>query len=447
MGLLSQEIYIQRSDVDTSRNSFITASYTFTINIFVKDIKNTNGVAFQLNYNLANYVRFSQWKIGDYGTPQVVAFEDTAGFGRLIVAVNKGESTISDSITDPLVITLEFVTLQNAPNNYINTFEFINPVATIIDTLGRSIIALSSELIAYNLHGYVDVWPGDTDNNGLVDHLDFAPVSQYVGFGSATKKMKSFKRKSGSAIWGPHSVLTWDSAAVTYADCDGNGDITISDMLIVTYNIGKDTNNYQVKKNKAEILSKFPSPTLFSNESTRKIPIIVNTNNGIMAATGEINIGNLNQDEIIGVEPGSAFADYPFNYSVKRDGKLYFAVGSYSKTLSDNNEIANLVVSNSFNCDIDLYLQSMKGIDKYGSIIPLSVISGVAYEDGKEEINGTHLVLDEYVDKIIVCNLIGQIISEFKNTKYLELSNLERGFYYINIFDKGNIRSLKYLGR
>jgi len=28
----------------------------------------------------------------------------------------------------------------------------------------------------------------------------------------------------------------------TYADCDGNGEITMKDMLVVSYNLGKTTN-------------------------------------------------------------------------------------------------------------------------------------------------------------------------------------------------------------
>ena len=175
VSVYSQSVIIKRTDVDSSRYGFITATFTFGMDIYLQDLPKSNSVAFQLKYNKSNFVKFSQWLEGDFGLPQVVAFEDTSGYGRLIVAVSNGMTTIPDSIKTPKVIHLEFVVMQTALNADVVNFSFDRPVATTITDGLREIIDLKSDSIAYDVHGFVYVWPGDTDNNGLVDHLDFAP--------------------------------------------------------------------------------------------------------------------------------------------------------------------------------------------------------------------------------------------------------------------------------
>ena len=45
----------------------------------------------------------------------------------------------------------------------------------------------------YNVHSFVDVWPGDADNNGEVDENDFSPVILYNGY---------YKWGSRIRVWG-----------------------------------------------------------------------------------------------------------------------------------------------------------------------------------------------------------------------------------------------------
>lgn len=444
--LISQSIFIKRSDVDSARFNFVTASYPFTIDVYISDLAKTNGVAFELDYSLAKYIKFSQWRIGDYSTPQVVAFEDTMGTGKLVVAVSSGENVQSDSNLTPKVISLEFVTLQNAPNNLVNVFNFVKPVATVIDSNGRSSVFLNADTSYLNIHGYVSVWPGDTDNNGLVDHLDFAPITQYIGFGSLTKNMKSFKRKSGSAIWGPHRVLTWDSAAVTYADTDGNGDVTISDMLIVTYNLNKDTNTYKAKKNSDEIQSKLPAAIYYDLSNVKRIPINLNQNINLYAITGIIDISNF-RDKVIGIEPGNIFTSHPFNYSIKQNGQLSFALGSYTRELSLNNGIiGNIVVADDFVANIRDYFIDLKGIDKLGNIVELQSINSVNDLAPEEvDFNSDKINFNSPFNNVYVYDVIGNCIYTFKNQQNINTSNWSYGLYFLQIQSNNSYKTIKYM--
>lgn len=441
----AQKIYIQRSDVDSARSSFVTATYPFTIDIFISDLQNTNGIAFELDYSLANFIKFSQWKVGDYSPPQVVSFEDTLGNGRLIIGVGFGDNVQPDSNTTPKIISLEFVTLQNAQHQLTNTFKFNKPVATVIDSAGRSIVFLDSDTITFSIHGFIEVWPGDTDNNGFVDHLDFAPITQFIGLGSATKNMKSFKRKSGSSIWGPQRVLTWDSAAVTYADCDGNGDVTMSDMLVVTYNLSREKKS-SINKNPDVIQSKLPKPNYYDIIDSKRISLNLNSNNNLLAITGVIDISNFDE-KIYGVEPGNIFTDYPYNYSVINDNKLHFALGSYTREPSlDNGIIGNVVVSEDFNYNVYDYIIEMKGIDKNGNIIDLKTLSGVNDNlNNKYTYNQKQINFNIFADKILVYDILGNCIHNYSNNNTINTESWQNGMYIIQYVKNNNVEVFKYI--
>lgn len=431
--LFSQEIFIKRSDVDSARSGFVTASYSFTIDIYISNLKNSNGVAFELQYNLPKYIKFSQWRIGDYNAPnvpQIVSFSQSDNLGKIVVGVGSGNFPLPDSIDTPKVISIEFVTLQNAPNDFDNIFSFNSPVASVIDSNGRSIIPLNAEDTKYNIHGYVFVWPGDTDNNGIVNHLDFAVVTQYVGLGSSTKNMKSFKRESGSAIWGPHRCLVWDSALATYADCDGNGDITVNDMLIVTYNLGKTKYTPSINQEINNELCNYPEPNYYDLSEYDRFPLYLEGINRYYAISGAIDISNFNQD-VVGVEIGNIFENNPFNYSIIRNNILYFCVGSYSRDLSYSEGIlANIVKNNDLNIKLEKYITELKGIDEAGNIVDILNESTSSVNESNISMYDLQNLIN-LSDEIYIYDILGNQVIDTNNI--LKLENLKNGCYFVKI--------------
>ncbi len=456
----AQSLFVKRTDVDSSRFGFVTASYTFGMDIHLKDLKKSNGIAFQLNFNQSEVIKFSQWLPGDYGKPQVIPMLNPDGTSKLIIAVGLGNSTIPDSIIEPKVLHLEFVILQSASNGSIVNYTFQQPVATIIQNGNREIVALEAEQIDYTIHGFVNVWPGDTDNNGIVNHLDYANVTKYIGLGSATKNMKSFKRKAGSAIWAPHRVLTWDNAEVTYADCDGNGDITITDMLIVSYNMGKDTVTSKANKSRDEVQEDFPKPVYFNSSEYIKIPLRINPELEFITAAGTIDIANtISEFEFIGVEPGNTFSEKPFlYYTLDANHKLHLASGSYLREQSNvnqsdlsyivfkpkhlhNNKLPNVAVNN------------LKAITTDGYIFNLSPVSDV--HENKQALSCSYsngiltIQSDKIINSIKIMNLFGtEIISEISNTNNsnIHLQAFSSGIYFVVIqLSDGTLKPRKIL--
>lgn len=77
----------------------------------------------------------------------------------------------------------------------------------------------------------IEVYPGDCDNNGVVDAGDILPIGVY--FHNA-----GFQRDEHSVDWNPLSSTRWYSKASTYADVNGDGIIDERDIIGIGVNWG-----------------------------------------------------------------------------------------------------------------------------------------------------------------------------------------------------------------
>jgi len=78
----------------------------------------------------------------------------------------------------------------------------------------------------------VDVWPGDTNNDGVVDELDVIPLGQYWLAEGPQPVYQSFE-------WEPREVEAWIPEEATYADAAGTGRVDQNDLQLVGLNFGK----------------------------------------------------------------------------------------------------------------------------------------------------------------------------------------------------------------
>jgi len=76
---------------------------------------------------------------------------------------------------------------------------------------------------------YTNVYPGDTDNNGIVNALDILPIGVYF-------LKQGYQRNESSFTWTANSAVIWDSAAATYADVNGDGVINEIDVIGIGIN-------------------------------------------------------------------------------------------------------------------------------------------------------------------------------------------------------------------
>jgi len=102
--------------------------------------------------------------------------------------------------------------------------------------LGQVIPGLRSFSMARNENVLVqisefEVYPGDCDNNGVVDAFDILPIGVYF-------QSEGFKRENVSFVWEPERNKTWYSRAATYADANGDGVVDERDVIGIGVNWG-----------------------------------------------------------------------------------------------------------------------------------------------------------------------------------------------------------------
>ena len=247
--LSAQTISIIRCDVDSSRANFITAGYLFSMDIAISEMDSVSSASFDLSYTQSDYIRFSDavhTKFGAGGRKPVVIhrIDSATKTGYVYVGVISADSLGGRGIDNPLIIHLEFAVSPNAPNGLVTTFAFNRPQAVITKgVIGDLVKNLKSKPTEFVIHGFIEVWPGDADNDGEVTSMDVTQIGRYIAYGSTKNfQMRSFKRRNASTIWQKQYSMAWDSVLVTFADCDGNGDVTVTDQLIVALNFYKKHN-------------------------------------------------------------------------------------------------------------------------------------------------------------------------------------------------------------
>lgn len=106
-------------------------------------------------------------------------------------------------------------------------------------------------LLATPAFSQLQVWPGDANNDGVVNTTDVL----YLGLGYNTQ---GIARNTQGIVWQGNPVSPWanvlaDSTNYAYLDCDGNGFVNEDDLAAISQNYGLTHGNI--------IIDSFPAPT------------------------------------------------------------------------------------------------------------------------------------------------------------------------------------------
>lgn len=127
-----------------------------------------------------------------------------------------GDGSTSDQISP--------VHTYSAAGNYDVMLIAANPIGS--DTL------LVENLIMV-LEDNVVIWPGDTDNNGIVNNLDILPIGVYW-------REQGDQRSEITNNWSGSSYpANWEIDLAAFADCNGDGEVDIADVLAICLNWNK----------------------------------------------------------------------------------------------------------------------------------------------------------------------------------------------------------------
>lgn len=108
------------------------------------------------------------------------------------------------------------------------------PLDTIVITLGSGIVDLAGYSLGPPISAEITVgpvvYPGDTDNNGVVDERDILPLGRYW------QRTGPVRFADDDIAWDATPAHRWDNVAATYADADGNGIVSAEDICAIAEN-------------------------------------------------------------------------------------------------------------------------------------------------------------------------------------------------------------------
>lgn len=153
-----------------------------------------------------------------------------------VINVSVNLENASFTITGPQIFASsgKMWSIKNVPpGNYTITYNNINgyiaPQAETKTLNNEGTITFTG---VYNLRGeIVNVWPGDLDNDGVVDVYDVMAIGEYYA-------KLGHPRANASSSWSGQPCAKWNLPAETYADADGNGIIDENEILIIDKNYG-----------------------------------------------------------------------------------------------------------------------------------------------------------------------------------------------------------------
>lgn len=157
------------------------------------------------------------------------------------INVDEQENTVSVGISrlqqynaisgSGIIFSVHFETDIYAPDGTIIPFEISNVVAIAADGSPILLESLCDELIIQRSTEPVNVWPGDTNNDGVVTTADVLPLGLHY-------HRQGNVRPDASNNWIAQVCLPWNPESATYADADGNGIVDTADIIPLSLNYG-----------------------------------------------------------------------------------------------------------------------------------------------------------------------------------------------------------------
>jgi hypothetical protein len=287
------------------------------------------------------------------------------------------------------------------------------------------------------------VWPGDSNNDGLVDTRDYNQIGLYFEGNSIQNNGKSFKRTDATIMWTGQQVLVWDNADATFADCDGDGVITVADGMVVFHN---DSKTHEEGTGLMGDEAESGLTEEIDESEYNKIPVYSHVTDEYRATTGKIKLtDNLNISHII---PGDLFrgTDARVMKQVKANS-VEMTIGSFDKEFAIDKPgvIAYLLVDKNSTTDDLLMLDDQVSLGADNRFRSHGIATNIAtnendgvtvnYNSGELNINS-----DSRIDAITLYDINGRnMIDRTANSNNVLMNiELESGIYFLKI-DNGNV--------
>ena len=216
----------------------VGSSGEFTIDVKVGSasapVQNLFGLSFTINYTPTNYLDVldpASMNItpGTFLGTNLIFFQnlDDAN-GKLDVAMSRksGAGGVNGMGS---VLSVKFLSVNNPPTLTSLNFSVSNITAN--DEAGNP-LQLTPQNLTLTVSSGARVWPGDNNNDGIVNQADVLPLGLYWA-------MTGPQRSSPTINWKEQLCAFWTNRNATYADANGDGVINQADLLPVGLNWAK----------------------------------------------------------------------------------------------------------------------------------------------------------------------------------------------------------------
>jgi len=227
---------------------------SFDVELQISGIQNLFGISFELNYTNTAFVDVVTPTSGSIvpgsflGNDVVFVsnVDETAGKVSIGLSRKSGQGGVNGSGD---ICKVKFISLLTAPPGTAVVFSLSHVVAT--DPAGNPIsLGVASATATLSSSGLM-VWPGDANNDNVVNQGDVLPLGLYWNKTGPA-------RQNASNSWTAQTATAWNPAAATFADGNGDGVVNQGDVLPVGLNWGRThtSPSFAIGENGAPLLSK-----------------------------------------------------------------------------------------------------------------------------------------------------------------------------------------------
>ncbi len=213
---------------DFRENVYVNQEYW--VDIVVDSLENLNETTFSLTYTAGEYVTVPEplranvvlGPLLDGKARYSVNRGDSPGKLHLTIAL---EDTTAGLVGEGVLARVRFTSATTTPFNTEIRYSFTDIYAR--DPHGNAIFLKRNER-SMNLNG-LEIWPGDTNLDGVVDQADVLPLGQFWNHTGPP-------RPQATLTWQKQLAVPWQNIELTYADADGDGVISVRDVFPVALN-------------------------------------------------------------------------------------------------------------------------------------------------------------------------------------------------------------------
>ncbi len=365
----------------------------FWVNVYVgtntKPVGKLFGLGFVLEFTQTNYI--------DVVTPHTssiipAAFigagnsvvlhqvvDEEAGQVNVGISRQNGQSTVNGY---GVVLRVKFVSRPNTPGGTQVKFSISNVTAN--DSLGNSIPLSPGAIknITLNPSPTRTVWPGDTNNDGVVNQTDILPLGIYWG-------AVGLVRPNASMQWSGQSCPSWAQPMTTYADATGNGIVDQGEIAAIGLNWRKTHSPLSPPADGELTKSQTPAGATIRPEIIPAVQppsreffmkIKVAEVNDLFGLSFELAYDQAQLLQVLTVEPDSLFGnDVVFYSNIDADnGKIAVGISRKVGQASVNGDgavvrvKAKIAASATAGAKINLSLQNVVANDANGTAMGLS---------------------------------------------------------------------------